>query len=117
MFCPNCKAEYQQGYTRCSDCDVPLVDTLPEESHGEVDPDARFIKLFETNDQTDISVVKSILDGAGIRYFFQNDLMSVIYPFIQPAALMVLEEDVARTVDLLKDVKLNYLRMFFAKNE
>jgi hypothetical protein len=28
MFCPECKAEYLQGVTRCSDCDVDLVETL-----------------------------------------------------------------------------------------
>jgi hypothetical protein len=32
MFCPECKAEYRQGFTRCSDCDVDLVYTLPQES-------------------------------------------------------------------------------------
>lgn len=25
MFCPECKAEYRPGFTRCSDCDVDLV--------------------------------------------------------------------------------------------
>src|SRR2546428_6483776 len=29
MFCPQCKAEYRQGFTRCADCDVDLVYTLP----------------------------------------------------------------------------------------
>jgi len=28
MFCPECKAEYRQGFTRCSDCDVDLVQEL-----------------------------------------------------------------------------------------
>jgi hypothetical protein len=32
MFCPECQAEYRQGFTRCSDCDVDLVYTLPQES-------------------------------------------------------------------------------------
>jgi len=32
MFCPECKAEYRQGFTRCSDCDVDLVYSLPAES-------------------------------------------------------------------------------------
>lgn len=27
-WCPNCNAEYQEGYTKCSDCDVDLVDSL-----------------------------------------------------------------------------------------
>ena len=30
MFCPECKAEYRDGFTRCSDCDVDLVAGLPE---------------------------------------------------------------------------------------
>jgi hypothetical protein len=32
MFCPQCKAEYRPGFTRCADCDVPLVDELPAEA-------------------------------------------------------------------------------------
>ena len=30
MFCPQCKAEYRPGFTRCADCKVELVDQLPE---------------------------------------------------------------------------------------
>lgn len=32
MFCPVCKAEYRQGFTRCADCDVELVWELPAEA-------------------------------------------------------------------------------------
>jgi hypothetical protein len=31
MFCPKCKAEYREGFKACADCNVPLVDKLPEE--------------------------------------------------------------------------------------
>ena len=30
MFCPNCKAEYIKGVTRCSDCEIDLVENLSE---------------------------------------------------------------------------------------
>jgi hypothetical protein len=30
MYCPQCKAEYQQGFTRCADCDVELVENYVE---------------------------------------------------------------------------------------
>ena len=29
-FCPNCHAEYREGFTRCSSCDIDLVDQLAE---------------------------------------------------------------------------------------
>jgi hypothetical protein len=34
MICPQCKAEYRQGFTMCADCDVPLVGQLPSPSSG-----------------------------------------------------------------------------------
>jgi hypothetical protein len=30
MYCPQCKAEYRQGFTRCSDCDVELAENYVE---------------------------------------------------------------------------------------
>jgi hypothetical protein len=29
-FCPECRAEYRPGFTRCASCDVDLVESLPE---------------------------------------------------------------------------------------
>ena len=34
-WCPNCKNEYREGVTTCPDCDVELVDELPEEEEEE----------------------------------------------------------------------------------
>ncbi len=30
-FCPSCKTEYIAGIAQCSDCNLALVDHLPEE--------------------------------------------------------------------------------------
>src|SRR6267378_4503323 len=30
MYCPQCKAEYRRGFTRCSDCEVGLVENYAE---------------------------------------------------------------------------------------
>ena len=34
MFCPECKSEYRAGFTHCSDCDVDLVERLPENDNS-----------------------------------------------------------------------------------
>ncbi len=35
MICPNCHAEFRDGFTTCSDCEIPLVEDLQS-----VDPEA-----------------------------------------------------------------------------
>jgi hypothetical protein len=34
MYCPQCQAEYRQGFTRCADCDVELVHEAPPGTQG-----------------------------------------------------------------------------------
>jgi hypothetical protein len=46
MICPVCKAEYRQGFTRCSDCDVDLVYALPEVLHVPEEPDEKLHSLW-----------------------------------------------------------------------
>ena len=35
MFCPECRAEYREGFTECSDCGLPLVRELSPEPKRE----------------------------------------------------------------------------------
>ncbi|MHB8485682.1 MAG: hypothetical protein ACYDCM_08130 [Candidatus Acidiferrales bacterium] len=74
MFCPVCKYEYRRGFTHCNDCDVDLVDALPQE--GDVDH-----KLRTPADEMDsptllwkgasggtFSAITAALDAAKIPY-------------------------------------------------
>ncbi len=114
MFCPKCKAEYRPGYSMCAECQVPLVECLPEEEPVE-GQEKNFVKILETSALTDVAMLKSLLDGQGIRYYFQGDTMGVLYPFVISTTLMVAEDDVEQTLELLKDVKLKYNMIFGSK--
>jgi hypothetical protein len=65
MYCPQCKAEYRQGFTRCSDCDLDLVDTLPQEA--ERTDEANGIIWMGDNQDTCVALCLRLKD-AGIRY-------------------------------------------------
>ncbi len=52
-WCPVCKNEYVKGYTRCSDCDVDLVETLEEAPKpiifGEEGPVTQMAEFLKAN--------------------------------------------------------------------
>jgi transcription initiation factor TFIIIB Brf1 subunit/transcription initiation factor TFIIB len=60
-WCPNCKAEYQNGITVCSDCKIELVESLEEKEED-------FVAFFQAED-------KKIADKL-VRYFQYSDLKS-----------------------------------------
>ncbi len=103
MFCPNCRSEYQKGITRCSDCDVDLVDELPKIESPEFDA------VLSTYNPADVALIKSILEGEPIEYYFQGENSSSILQTMGiPAILMVRKEQVEEVKDLLKDLSLTY---------
>jgi len=72
MFCPQCKAEYRVGFTRCSDCDVDLVDYLPpdpprQDAPWDVKPQAELVVIRTFLNGFDAGLAKSVLEAAGIE--------------------------------------------------
>jgi hypothetical protein len=53
MFCPQCKSEYRTGFTHCSDCDVDLVERLPQTGGGSdiVPSDASLRQVWAGDDE------------------------------------------------------------------
>ncbi len=72
MFCPLCHAEYRQGFTRCSDCDVPLVNAQPETDLGT--PDSRskdedaLVLLWRGGNPVEYTALVAGLRDAGIPF-------------------------------------------------
>jgi hypothetical protein len=75
MFCPQCKAEYRQGFTRCADCDVELVWELPanaivaHESAATGDPEEDpFCSFWKGDDPRIHAEICELLDKESIPY-------------------------------------------------
>jgi hypothetical protein len=70
MFCPNCKLEYREGFTECSDCQVPLVRNLAEARASNAESqDSEAVELLWTGtDSNASSAIANALDAAKISY-------------------------------------------------
>ena len=115
MFCPVCKSEYREGFTRCADCEADLVDKLPDEpvevqAEG-TDDDIEFVELLETGVLTDVMQIKSFFDEAGIRYYINGDLMTEIRPR-GGSIVLVADEDFEKARELVEHMDLQYVVPF-----
>ena len=108
MFCPNCRAEYREGFTVCADCDVPLVAELPPEAVTEAPQYIEFEEILLTFNAGDIATVKSLLEEEGIDYYFQNEFFNYVQPLAQPARLMVRKDQAEEAREILKELKITY---------
>ena len=74
MICPDCGAEYQPGFARCSDCLVDLVEpgaepeAIPEPAErgpsALIDP----VCVYRSTQRGRLPLVESLLRSAGIPY-------------------------------------------------
>jgi hypothetical protein len=71
MFCPVCKAEYREGFYRCADCDVLLVDSLPAPPTEAASPPSSnpsAVILWRGHDPVVFTAILSALEDARIAY-------------------------------------------------
>ncbi len=67
-----------------------------------------FVKILETRSLTDIALIKSTLEGEGIRYFLNGEEMHHIRP-LDPVLLMVAQNDAEKAIGLLSPLKLAFV--------
>ena len=101
-FCPSCQIEYRSGFTRCSDCNVELVDSLPEENP--VEPDRRGWDMVEVGtfpDPQHAQMIQELLENNGIASVLQSDFNAGTGPFTSsPNSLLVRKDDLPRAREL-----------------
>ena len=69
MFCPLCKAEYREGFTRCADCDVELVPVLERaDPASEQASEEEVVLLWRGDDPVLFSALTAALQEAGIPF-------------------------------------------------
>jgi hypothetical protein len=86
MYCPQCNVEYREGFTECSDCQVPLLSGSPPEPPPG-DPNLDLVPVFESTDRFAIGLAKGSLEDAGIPFWTEDGetaarlvLDSIVFP-------------------------------------
>ena len=67
MFCPECKAEYREAFKVCADCNVPLVDKLPEEKK-DYKPERKLVSIYRYNNIPESHQIEALLKEAKIPH-------------------------------------------------
>ena len=79
MYCPQCRIEFRDGFTVCSDCRVPLLlGPPPAELPSLFDPTLGLVVILETNDGIQLSMVKGLLEDAGIPFFVLGQIATLV---------------------------------------
>ena len=105
MYCPKCKAEYREGFSRCAECDVDLVPELPSESE-EVPEYVDWIKVITFTDRVEADLALGLLEANDIEAVnFADDCGSVdpALTWARGVRLMVKKEDLEKAKEILID--------------
>ena len=79
MYCPQCRIEYREGFTECSDCQVPLLTgSPPPRPPSPFDPALDLVVVLETNDRVQLAMAKGLLEDAGIPFFVLGQIATLI---------------------------------------
>ena len=106
MYCPKCRAEYQEGFTECADCGVALVRELPPEEEPEY---LEYEEVLATYNAGDIAMVTSLMEKERLTYYFKGEHFHCLRPLAEPVRLMVLKDQAPEARELLEDLDLRFV--------
>ena len=110
MFCPSCKAEFPQGITRCSHCDIELVDATSKELSIDAPSEGNLVLLWSGDDLALHGSLLEELKVMGIPYFsraignyslkaFPNRFpTSVVRPFGFEVSVLSSDSEMAKAI-------------------
>ena len=97
MYCPQCRVEYRDGFTECSDCHVPLSPgTPPPEQAVHSTPLLGLVVVLETSDRVQLAMAKGLLEDAGIPFFALGQIATLVQdvdPFLHKVVRVQVPRD------------------------
>ena len=104
MYCPECGAEYREEFFKCADCGTDLVSGQPPDAEDDVRY-VEMVEVFSTYNPGDIAVIKSVLDGEDIHYYFQGENTNIMVGGGAYARLLVQADQAGRVRDILQEME------------
>jgi len=103
-FCPSCGIEYRPGFNQCKDCDVALIESLPDAKPEEViNTSVELVELATFPDTPEAEMICELLGENGIATVLRSDA-SIISPLLGfPTTLLVSREDEGRARALYEE--------------
>ena len=73
MICPKCKVEYREGFAKCSDCDVDLVDRIVDSKRPAPSKQGRPALAWRGDDPVVFSAALAALGDEKIPNYEMSD--------------------------------------------
>jgi len=107
MFCPECKSEYREGFSRCAKCDIDLISELPPETSVEYSVEYIDLVTIETySTRYEAELANGLLEESGIDATVSGDDYGGIHPglsYSRGVRLLVKKEDVENAKKIISN--------------
>jgi hypothetical protein len=79
VYCPQCRAEYRDGFSECSDCHVPLLaGSPPPKPPTHFDSSLDPVIVMVTDNAIQVAMAKGLLESASIPFIALGEITALV---------------------------------------